>query len=209
MSFYHQNIIENRLFSQKSRQKDVLHFFLFCFKKIIFLHFDLWNDLSTLKMILNQQNNTKWIFQTKSHEKEVLHMFLAWFVKNDKFAYLTLKLTFWPWKRPWVMKIIQEMDCPVKITRKWGITLVPGSICWTIIVDLEISGGHFVFDLDNALLALKMTLDHQNNTINGLFRQNPTKKRCYTCSQLYLLKKVFLLIWAWNWRFDLEDDLIS
>ena len=94
MSFYHQNIIKNRLFSQKSRQKDVLHFFLFCFKKIIFLHFDLWNDLSTLKMTLNQQNNTKWIFQTKSHEKEVLHMFLAWFVKNDNFAYLTLKIDF-------------------------------------------------------------------------------------------------------------------
>ena len=136
-------------------------------------------------------------------------MFLAWFVKNDNFAYLTFKLTFWPWKWPWVMKIIQEMDYPVKITRKWGITLVPGSICWAIIVDLEISGGHFVFDLGNALSALKMTLDHQNKTINGFFRQNPTKKRYYTCSQLYLLKKVFWLIWPWNWRFDLEDDLIS
>ena len=149
MTFYHQNSIKNRLFSQKSRQKD--------------------------------KKYHKWIFQTKSHEKEVLHMFLAWFVKNGNFAYLTLKLTFWPWKGPWVMKIIQEMDCPVKITRKRGITLVPGFICWTIIVDLEISGGHFVFDLGNALSSLKITLDHQNNTINGFFRQNPTKKRYYTC----------------------------
>ena len=146
MTFYHQNSINNRLFSQKSRQKGVLHFFLFCFENIIFLHFNLGNDLSTLKMTLDQQYH-KWIFQTKSHEKEVLHMFLARFVNNGTFAYLTLKLTFWPWKLPWIMKIIQEMDCPVKITRKWGITLVPGFICWTITVDLEISGGHFFFTL--------------------------------------------------------------
>ena len=39
------------------------------------------------------------------------------------------------------------MDCPVKITWKWGITLVPGFICWKIIFDLEISDGHFVFAL--------------------------------------------------------------
>ena len=39
-------------------------------------------------------------------------MFLALFVKNGKFAYLTLQLTFWPWSWPWVIKIIQEMDCP-------------------------------------------------------------------------------------------------
>ena len=39
------------------------------------------------------------------------------------------------------------MDCPVKITWKWGITLAPGFICWKIIFDLEIFGGHFVFAL--------------------------------------------------------------
>ena len=72
----------------------------------------------------------KGIFQTKSNEKEVLHMFLALFVKKGIFAYLTLKLTFWPWRWPYIIKIIQEMDCPVKITWKWGITLVPGFICW-------------------------------------------------------------------------------
>ena len=72
-------------------------------------------------------------------------MFLALFVKKGIFAYLTLKLTFWPWKWPWVIKIIQEINCPDKITLKWGITLVPGFICWKIIFDLEISGGHFVF----------------------------------------------------------------
>ena len=64
------------------------------------------------------------------------------------FASLTLKLFFWPWRWPWVIKIIQEMDCPVKITQKWGITLVPGFICWKIIFDLEIFGGHFVFALE-------------------------------------------------------------
>ena len=45
------------------------------------------------------------------------------------------------------MQIIQEMNCPVKITWKWGITFVPSFICWKIIFDLEISGNHFVFDL--------------------------------------------------------------
>ena len=58
MTFYHQNSIKNRIFSQKPCQKDVLHFFLFCFEKIIFLHFDLGNDISTLKSTLDQQNNT-------------------------------------------------------------------------------------------------------------------------------------------------------
>ena len=86
-------------------------------------------------------------FQTKSHAKDVLHMSLAVFVKNGIFAYLTLKLSFWPWRWPWIIKIIQEMDCPVKITWKWGITLVPGFICWKIISALDISGGHFVFAL--------------------------------------------------------------
>ena len=57
-------------------------------------------------------------------------MFLALFVKKGIFAYLTLKLTFWPWRWLYIIKIIQEMDCSVKITWKWGITLVPGFICW-------------------------------------------------------------------------------
>ena len=74
-------------------------------------------------------------------------MFLSLFGKNCIFAYLTLKLSFWPWRWPWVIKIIQEMDSPVKITWKWGITLAPGFICWKIIFDLEIFGGHFVFAL--------------------------------------------------------------
>ena len=74
-------------------------------------------------------------------------MFLSLFVKKGIFASLTLKLSFWPWRWPWVIKIILEMDCPVKITWKWGITLVPGFICWKIIFDLEIFGGHFVFAL--------------------------------------------------------------
>ena len=72
---------------------------------------------------------------------------LALIGKNGIFAYSTLKLTFWPWKWPWIIKIMQEIDCPVKITWKWGITLVPGFICWKIIFDLEISSGHFVFVL--------------------------------------------------------------
>ena len=98
-------------------------------------------------MTLDHQYNTVMHFQSKSHEKKVLHMFLALIVKNCIFAYLTLKLTFWPWRWLWIIKIMQEMDCPVKITWKAGIILVPGFICWKIIFDLEISGGHFVFAL--------------------------------------------------------------
>ena len=120
-------------------------------------------------------------------------------------------LLIWPWNWPWVMKIIQEMNCPVKITRKWGITLVPGFICWTIIVDLEISGGHFVFDRGNALSALKMTLDHQNNTINGFFRQNPTKKEVlHMFLALFVKKRIFayltlkLTFWPWRWPYIIK-----
>ena len=71
-------------------------------------------------------------------------MFTALFVKKGIFAYLTLKLTFWPWRWPYVIKIIQEIDCPDKITLKWGITLVPGFTCWKILFDLEISDDQFV-----------------------------------------------------------------
>ena len=47
-------------------------------------------------------------------------------------------------------------------------------ICWTIIMDLEISGGHLVFYFGNDLSTIRMTLDHPNNTINVFFRQNHT-----------------------------------
>ena len=39
MAFDHQNSFRNRLLRKTSHQKDILHFFLFCFLKIIFLHF--------------------------------------------------------------------------------------------------------------------------------------------------------------------------
>ena len=50
-------------------------------------------------MTLEQQKNAM-------DEKEVglSHMFLALFVKNGIFAYLPLKLTFWPWRWPDVIK---------------------------------------------------------------------------------------------------------
>ena len=75
MTFYHQNSIKNRLFSKKSHQKDVLHFFPFCFEKIIFLHFDLGNDLSTLKMTMDQQNNTiNGFFRQNYIKKGITHV---------------------------------------------------------------------------------------------------------------------------------------
>ena len=48
----------------------------------------------------------------------------------------TLKFIFWPWR---VMKMISEMDCPVKITRKWGITVVPSFICWKSYFTLQLT----------------------------------------------------------------------
>ena len=46
------------------------------------------------------------IYQSKSHENEVLHMLLALFGRKQSLDYLTLKLTFWHWRWPWIMKII-------------------------------------------------------------------------------------------------------
>ena len=60
------------------------------------------------------------IFQSKSHRKGVLglHLFLPLLVRNHIFAYLTLKLTQWPWKLPFIIKIVTEMDYSVKMTSK-------------------------------------------------------------------------------------------
>ena len=99
-------------------------------------------------MTLDQQNNTiNRFFRQNPMTEEALHIILALFVENSIFAYLNLKLTFWPWRWPWVIYIIQEMDCPVNITWKCGITIVPGFICWKNLFDPEKSGSHFVFAL--------------------------------------------------------------
>ena len=64
----------------------------FVSKTSYFYIFDLASDFSTLKMTLEQQNNTiNGFFRKKSHEKEVLHIFLALFIENGNFAYLILK----------------------------------------------------------------------------------------------------------------------
>ena len=64
-----------------------------------------WNWPSDLEVgVKSQKNCQKWILQSKSRENEVLHLFLALFGENHIFAYLTLKLTFWPWNWPSVFK---------------------------------------------------------------------------------------------------------
>ena len=64
---------------------------------ICFHTFYLGIDFTTLKMTLNLQNNTiNELSGQNPMKKEVLHMFLALLVKNDIFAYITLKLTFRP-----------------------------------------------------------------------------------------------------------------
>ena len=67
-------------------------------KPIYLLHFDLGIDLNyDLEDDLEfPEYYYKWIFQSKTHAKEVIHMFLALLVKNDIFACVTLKSTFWP-----------------------------------------------------------------------------------------------------------------
>ena len=40
----------------------------------------------------------------------------------------------------------------------------------------------FYFNRGIDLMTLRMTLNPQNNTINGFSSQNPMKKRYYTCS---------------------------
>ena len=42
-------------------------------------------------------------------------MFLVLFGENIIFDYLTLKLTFWHWRWPQIMKVIQEMYILVKV----------------------------------------------------------------------------------------------
>ena len=62
-------------------------------------------------------------------EVGLLHMFLALFVKNGIFCLFDLQVDFLTLKMTLSHKKIKEMDCPVKITWKWGITLVSGFIC--------------------------------------------------------------------------------
>ena len=132
-------------YSIKRYHKDVLHFFSYYFIKNIFSHFWLFDDFGvklalqmSSNMTLNHQNSTIIGFvQSKSHEKKVLHMLPDLFVKDD--IYLTLKFNVWPWRWPWLFKLILEIDCPVKIT--WQRDIVPSFNCLKIILDLEITPG--------------------------------------------------------------------
>ena len=79
----------------------------------------------------------------------------------------------------------------------------------------------YIFYLRNDLLTLKISLDRQNNTtngffrqnrinINGCFRQNPKKKRYYTIMFLALfVKKGTFAYLTLKLSFDLEDDIES
>ena len=65
MTFNHQNSTRNSLFNQSDTKRGQHHkkktyytSSYFSFLKLMFLHFDLGIDLTTLRMILNPQNNT-------------------------------------------------------------------------------------------------------------------------------------------------------
>ena len=78
LTMNHPNSAKNSLFIQNDtkkrltlHKKELLHFFLFFFPKIInFLHFDLGIDLTTLKMTLNPQNNTINKFSSQNHTRK-------------------------------------------------------------------------------------------------------------------------------------------
>ena len=119
MSFYHQNSKSNGLFSQNDIKTTYYTFSAICvFFKSYFHIFALGIDF-----FVTLSWNWLCTWPSKSNEKAVVI-----FVKSYILSYLTLKLTFWPWRWPWIIKIVSEMDCPVKITWKWGITLVPSFI---------------------------------------------------------------------------------
>ena len=92
--------------------------------------FDLGIDFLTLKMTFNHQNNTINVFSSqKSHRKELLHLLVVSSVQIIFFTYLTLKLGFWPWRWPLIIKIIREMDYQIKITSNINITLLAICVC--------------------------------------------------------------------------------
>ena len=52
---------------------------------------------------------------------------------------------------------------------------------------------HFLYgNLEIDFLTLQMTLNYQNNTINGFYGKNPIKMRYYTCFRLNFSKIIFL-----------------
>ena len=63
-------------------------------------------------------------------------------------------------------------------------------------------GFFHLLDLEYEVLILKMTFNHQNNTINGLFSQNHIKHIYYTSCYLCLVKIIFF------YTFDLGIDLL-
>ena len=74
--------------------------FLAVFAKKLYLSLlNLEIDFLTLKMTFKHENSTRNGLHSKNHMKMRYYtMFLALFGKNCIFAYLTLKLTFCPWK---------------------------------------------------------------------------------------------------------------
>ena len=60
--------------------------------------------------------------------------------------------------------VISNMECPVKITQKRGMTIFPASF---------VKNGNFA----KLTLTLKMLLSREHNTRNGLRSQNHMKMR--------------------------------
>ena len=129
-------------------------------------------------------------------------MFVALFFQNHIFSLLTLRLTFWPWRWPLIIKIVQEIVYLIKMTRKRGQHHIKKTY-YTSSYFSFLKLVFLLFDFGIDLITLKMTWNPHNNTINGFSGQNPTKKKYYTFPYRYLLKK-------WYFRLlDLESKLLT
>ena len=56
-------------------------------------------------------------------------------------------------------------------------------------------------------MTLKMTLNHQNNTINRFFQLKSLENGYYTCAQMFFVKNDIFSYLTLKLTFDLEDDL--
>ena len=92
-----------------------LRYYTYCnlyLLKHFFYIFDFGIDFLTLKMTMNHSNN---IIDGFSGQNRIKKRYL--YLLKIIFKKMTLKWTFWPWRWPWIVKIISKLDCPIKVTR--------------------------------------------------------------------------------------------
>ena len=86
-------------------------------------------------------------------------------------------------KMAWIMKIVSEMNFPVKNIRKRGITLYPSCISYKKAY-LSLKTRYLLIWPCNLSFDLEMSSNHQNSTTSWFFSQKHIKKRYYACCYL-------------------------